>query len=99
MNSDLAIHTIRIRLTPYMTPNDKLYICEVGAEAVGVNLDCELKPLPNKHHPMGLTSIERPAFFMTGLLRSILRRRSKLLTTATGVAPIRAATAESSRLA
>jgi hypothetical protein len=94
VRTNLPVQYIKARLAPHLTSNDKLYICDVGTEAIGVNLDCDLTPGPEV-----AANAEQSTFFMASVLRSILRRRSKLLTAATIVSPITAATAESSRSA
>jgi hypothetical protein len=97
-NTNLPMHYIRARLLPHLSSKDKLYICNVDGEAIGVNLDHGLTVEPHE------AAARRSGFFVSGLLRSVLRRRSKLLmaATATTSAPrsiVRVAIVENSRSA
>lgn len=93
ITSDLPIQYIRMRLAQHLSPNDKVFICDIGTEAAGINLDLQFGARTTV-----LAGVDRPALFMASLLRSILKRRSKLLVNAT-TTPVKAATAESSRSA
>jgi hypothetical protein len=86
VKTNLPIQRLYARLTGRLTPSDKLFITDVGTESVAVNLDGPVAPLRRASLP----GVDGPASLMASLLRSILKRRSKLLT---------AATAESSRSA
>lgn len=98
VSSNLPIHYIRARLLPHLALTDKLYICDVGREAIGVNVECDLDALASPSCSDEPAHAPRKSL-MAGLLRSILRRRSKLLVAATATRRVTAATLKSSRSA
>jgi hypothetical protein len=99
VSTNLPIHYIRARLLPHLSLTDKLYICDVGREAIGVNVDWDLANVTTAQPGSSEISLRAPESFMAGLLRSILRRRSKLLLAATAPRTVRVATVESSQSA